>query len=287
MDGNLGPAIPVGRDTWLWVPANLRIEADPDGMRVLAWDEVEPENLHLSKTVHDGSKLLERFIALADSPDHRILSFANRYGVLEVCEHAEPYQHGMPRRLCKPSRREHLNLWRAYARWASALLVVATDLHDGKPGTAKDWKAVEEWVGYAPPGEQFGSGKPLTPAQSRQYVATAVQTWISLGSVGLSFGWTLHRTPYHEAHKLPFRPVPQIELTGRGLLNFIARQIVVRIARGGEVAACSGCGNGFLPNRDQRKYCKPCQGSFAPRKRAKRKYKAGLRAARAKAPAAD
>jgi hypothetical protein len=284
MEADPSTAIPF-REGHRFVPVNIRLESDAALGTVLAWDDVEPETLDQSVTVEGDGGVLREFVALADGTDARILRFAKKHGVLEICGHWEPSH--LDRRLpepyrCEPLRREPLHVWRAYAGWASALLAVSADIHQGRPGSAEDWGAIENWVGLQR--ETYGGGRRApTPQLNRSFVSQAVGKWIYMGDLRVMFDWRDRSDPHPGGPDRSWPHGPHVVLVGEGLFAALARQIVFSVSRSGGIAMCAECGKRIKPGErrpgNQRTFCQKCRKAGAAVKHAKRDYRARRRSA--------
>jgi hypothetical protein len=108
---------------------------------------------------------LDSFIRLADASDERIEAFAQRWGILGICEHGQPGMHDGCMPLCFNDRfweaeaekaarqwREHvakqpgywepLSAWRYYARQFGAFLSIVADLKAGEDTETADWATI-------------------------------------------------------------------------------------------------------------------------------------------------
>ena len=155
---------------------------------------------------------LQEFIELADATEtqfpNSVLSFARRWGPLELCEHAKPFRHqaypkcGYPTSTASdPSRNEPLEAWRRYARHLKGLLLVAANLCNGRPGDLGDWEAVANGEpkglpqgarDWGPPPDDLGRGKGRV-VQERLTVSFIVSRWFKFGEVALFPQWRTMR----------------------------------------------------------------------------------------------
>jgi hypothetical protein len=120
------------------VPADT---VEVEGVRVVGryLDDTSPS---VTMPVHDLAECLFKFVRLADRPTRSIVSFANRYGALEVCEsHLRARSHD-PDCDRVPDMREAVDLWRRYSKYLGAFLGIAADLAYGDKGARpEDWAA--------------------------------------------------------------------------------------------------------------------------------------------------
>ena len=134
---------------------------------------------------------LSQFIQLTDEPPRRILSFAQRWGLLGLCSHGQPATHKVESREgrersvlipyggCTPAPEERISDWRALSRRFRTIVEVGQQLHRAEP-VADD--AVWESIGR--PRRVFvvgGSGDSL-PYQKRR-LARAVNLQLSASGI--------------------------------------------------------------------------------------------------------
>jgi len=127
----------------------------------------------------DESALLGDFIDLIDQPDDAFARYAERWGMLLLCDHGLPATHdkdtlpeslapgrsvtretGKRQEPCVVSflRSEPIETWRYWARQARALVVVIARLRDGKVGGDEEWaelRAPGPWARDWPAAEPF------------------------------------------------------------------------------------------------------------------------------------
>lgn len=246
------------------VPTNLRLAGE---MLVWSW-------LDLPRHTRPGPGLLDQFVVLADAPAERILTYAQRWGVLLLCEHHLPSSHNPPPLYmsqsgpmwCLPSRDpdnqcwELLEDWRHFARQARALLRVAVRLHEGRTGAAADWGTV-----YERPAQPGPPGQGDLDAE-RLALTLLVNEWLVLGNVRPQFWWAEGRNA-----------APEIRLGGEDLFGALAVQLALAISQTDGLALCSACGSPYVPERrprpDERHYCAACRDAGRPIRDAARDYR--------------
>ena len=279
-----GIALPSGLDRPLMadefsVPNDLQLAG---GLLVWSWLDGQLQT-------RPGPGLLDQFVHLADAPAEHILRYAQRWGVLFLCEqHRLPTSHN-PRPLytavsgqvtwCVPPRGangtywEFLEDWRHFARQARALLSIAVRLYQEHTGAAADWGTVYERMAQTgPPGQG-------DLAAERFALTLCVNEWLILGDVRPQFSWIdRHNT------------VPKITFGGGGLFGALAVQLALAISQTDGLVLCSACGAPYVPERrprsDERHYCVACRDAGRPARDAARDYR-GRRAKVAKATSAS
>ena len=212
------------------------------------------------------------------------MKFANKFGVLQLCEHGVPYVHNANPHITgtcdsrQPSGLEPVSLWRMYARLARAIIKVVADLHDvEKPdipfllGDKKgleyyskrisDWEDIDgAWVFLSKSWNRkdvpadFFKGFFRDPCGEAHNLAETINVWLEFCGVRPTFAWDLLE-----------KPRPEIRLTGGAVLGTVIRQLAFACARVDGLAICSGCGKPFVPERRprarQRCWCPECRGT--------------------------
>lgn len=238
------------------VPAIIELKDDAVTWR---WSDATEENP--DRPPAKAPDLLLEFARLSDpkSGDDRILAFAKKWGVLEICYHGLPYSHNhlqeyfLPHDYCKPLRYsdgdrkyyEPIQRWRFFARQARALLSVAARLRQGKPGLKEDWKVIFNWKP-----EEIGAPKFHGEECDidRQLIVYLVNRWLALGNV---------------------RPVlrrdgERVFVTfDTNLFGVLASQLMMAVSGTKGLSSCSACGMPYAPTRqpksNQRNYCQGCR----------------------------
>ena len=233
------------RLAWPWVN---------DGGPVLTYKWLDLKHVSPRK-----GKCLDAFIRLMDVREDRfpqaVLDFARRWGPLEICEHRKPQNH---RDLADPpcqsfstgrgQRTEPVEAWRRYSRQLRAILLVAANLHQDRPGDKADWADVErgepEGISiedhyYWGPGEIAGN-----VIHERQTVALALERWFRYGQVGLSPQWLTRRNAKEHWFEIQ---TAYWRLAGRLAVDLAA---ALRSPNG--LYRCAGCGRPFTPKKRRR-----------------------------------
>lgn len=263
--GNGSIERPLPEREW-YIPKKIWLEPDK-----LIW-EPDPD----VREVRPGPGMLTDFVNLAVGPDERILKFAQRWGVLMLCEHGLPTSHNPHKRSsagfefgCYPRGWfdrppgvvwAPLADWRFWARQARALLNIAANLHCDKVGEPSDWQTVYERTNTS------HSAVPWWQQDievDRMKVADVVNEWLDLAQSRLFLRW---------------RPAqsPSVEVSGASLFGSLGVQILFAISRSDGLALCSACGIPYPPSKrpkpGQRNYCRDC-GKKAAQRDAARDYR--------------
>ncbi len=234
----------------------------------------------LSELIRPDDALLDGFLKLVNGSPEEILGYAQKYGVLQICEHGLPYTHNPPpvfyegeelvsRCLGRQAERanylwEPLESWGLFTRQMTGILNVAAQLHKQHPGGLEDWRAI-----YAVPWqgeevrlrlewhERLNGTERLDFDVSRLQL---VQNWLmDVGGV---------------------RP----ELSGQGVLEFgapglfgnLVFQLVLAVSQTEGLAMCSECGMSYIPKRrpahTRNNYCDACREKGVPQRYAARNW---------------
>lgn len=232
-----------------WIlPGRAWIEGD-----VLRWED-EP----IRETWGD-SDMLAAFIALAD-PESDVPAFAERYGVLRLCEHELPASHNPvpPPWLLRSTRtggcsgldEEPALIWRIFAAQARAILNIAAAVRAGRPGPERDWSLIYSRSGRAAPWwRQDATIDALKLAQ-------VVNEWLYMGNV----------RPSLQGREL------RMVSTG-GLFGALAVRLASAVAVAQAIYLCDGCGQpidvgnrGRRPQAGRRAFCESCRERGVPAK---------------------
>jgi hypothetical protein len=256
------------------VPGTVWTEAGIDGSARLVWRFGDRRAFW----VKAASECLDSFIRLADVPPNeiaaRVAAFARTWGMLGICRHGKPAQHG--ERNCSwlavdPAIWgvcwEPIEAWVRYSRQIRSLLLIAANLQQGEPGAPQDWQAVERGE---PVSEECLDGSPrptdtlnveiwrAKPAvggvdAERADLALALQHWIRYGDVSVSTHWW------------PGAPNPDVWLDYSWLPGVLAVQLLAALQSRKGLYQCAGCGQPFTPPegsrkpaKNKRKWCPSC-----------------------------
>jgi len=245
--------------------------------------------------------MLERFARLAEphpNPDQRVLRYARRWGLLDLCEHQLPIDHGtssLPFAFATAGPEaftfdlsgncrslfgtEPVATWLYWSRQVAALLAILSRLHRSESALAEDWSVLCEeapWVALEPVRQGLldvredarlwtahlvGGGVPLEVQQA--VASAAIETWLRLAGVSLELRW---------AHG-----VPEIAFRGGGLFGALGLQILLAAADSSGWLICPGCGTLHAPPRaryGRRSYCEECRARNVPQNRASKRSRA-------------
>lgn len=121
------------------VPKEIRLEGEN-----IAWNPQNPE--FSNKEVDD--ELVFNFANLVLVGPESILEFAQKSGVLGLCEHGLPATHNRvlvspsgvaANSACQPTGKEAVSQWQEYARRVRAMIKVATHVNKEEVGESNDW----------------------------------------------------------------------------------------------------------------------------------------------------
>lgn len=251
---------PLAARQWA-IPAHVELQ----GERLL-WSD-EP-----SRVGRVGPHLLEGFVSLADAPPERILSYATRWGVLELCEHNMPPSHQtLQGGLCAPRETrdgrffEPVAAWRWWANRAKATLTIAAQLHHGAIAPTTEWEAAIALESRPhPPGYQRHS----RVEKAWRELAFYLNHWLRVGRVRPLV--ELVEAREGRAYR------PAILLGVGGLFGALAIHLVLAVSRTNGLALCSNCGAGYSPFRQprtgERHYCEDCRKGKVPQRDAARDF---------------
>jgi transposase-like protein len=222
---------------------------------------------------------------LADSSEDRILAYARKWGMLQLCKHDFPAYHSQ---IYWPAREvwsgskpcyirgepegplwEPVESWRVWARRARATLRIAADLYKGKLGELVDWQAAValEYV----PVERLMINFEKTVERRWGELNYLLNYWLALGPV----------QPWIERRN----GTEVITFGGDGgLFAALATQLTLMVARADGISLCTNCGNPYSPTRkprsDQRRYCSVCRKGKYPLRHGAADYRARVVKAR-------
>jgi hypothetical protein len=265
---------PQSTDSGYYAP-HVELGSDPRGgtSLVLQWTYGDAEEV----PVPASSPVLDGFIRLADVPDkefpERVLAFANKFGVLEICIHGKPPGHSGGRCMANvllPTPQaalywEPLEAWRRYSRQMLATMYVAQMLQSDRGGGVEHWQTIGSADPVPPPHSEIkkprwdmagylGDFRGLaavagdSPQFQRMTLAAVVNTWLRYGDVRPRTDWW------------PSDSAMELEMGYAGLSGLLAVQLSSALSA--HVHICSGCGRPFVvpegkrrPKRGYRAWC--------------------------------
>ena len=246
--------------------------------------------------------MLERFVGLASAgrnADEAVLTYARRWGVLDLCDHQLPWGHEWQVQLpisfattaggistfatyveCRSlAGAEPIATWMYWSRQAAALLAILARLRRSEPGMAEDWAVLGEvapWVAQEPVDEGLLSVRDSArmwtdrlvggdvPMETQRDVASgAVEAWLRLANVSLELRWP--------------QGVPEVGFRTGGLLGALGLQIMLAAVESSGWLLCPGCGSLHAPPRTRnrrRSYCEQCRSTKVPQQKASRRSRA-------------
>jgi hypothetical protein len=238
--------------------------------RRLFWQPVE----HYRK-VRPTVDTFTRFVGLTEVSDREILKYAQKWGVLNLCEtHKSPSSHDP---LCRPIERrgqprgEPLSEWRRFSRSAGAIVRIGLQLDENKPGSVTDWDLLKADPAFAlllMDAEMLEARRvPQVVAAEKAVIANVVNEWLRMGNVRPHLTWGVGE--------------PSVSLAGGvtgGLFGALGVQLVERT---GDylIASCSGCRKFYHPEKKPRsgqdRYCQTCRDAGVPVAKAKHRKAVG------------
>ncbi len=222
-----------------------------------------------SKSVKPTPMMFSRFIDLREGTAKEIQAFAKQWGRLWVRQDGK-FILGGGYDVEEASYREPLEAWRYLASRAYAVLSIAAELKQHRPGDPRDWAQLSSLFSRFASADLLRLASGAFPSQFRILVergfaafATApVETqralltielnlWMTLGGLGLFLG-------------LDAAEQWQLELFFRGrLLAAIALQLVLTVSGVESPRLCSGCKQLYIrtkkdPKSGEANYCDRC-----------------------------
>jgi hypothetical protein len=232
---------------------------------------------------------LHRFVRLRDAQD--VLRFAQRYGVLDICEHGLPCTHN-PRMLnihllglvqspslwkpvevgtensrsflieergkrpwCEGCGSEPVETWLFWSRQARAILNLAAALSAGRPCSREDWEVILT---------QDIDEKPqlIDTLMARRwaagvYLQEAVNLWLDLANVRLALSWPTGAG------------LGSLRLERGGTFGLLGVQLLTAITGAQSLAICNGCSIPYIrekrrPQAGRQNYCLECRAKKVP-----------------------
>ena len=236
--------------------------------------------------VKAGPGLLTDFLALAeDQTGELILRFAQRWGVLLVCDHGRPPRHGdqsrestrcLPRGAIGGGEAWALleSPWRQLSSKANALLRIAVAVEEGDPGSASDWgiahpDSLASWWGIPTPWVSGATSPGASVEEDRYWVSAALRPWLSGPQVIPSFEWTDRDRVWQLLPRYP---------EWHGLYAALGVALMLAVAQASDLRICRSCGKLFGRDAEMRnyRYCKSC-GTKAAWKLSKRRQRNAAR----------
>ena len=230
-----------------------------------------------------GPRLLTDFLQLADDQTgEKILEFAQRWGVLEVCDHGKPPRHGDQNReptRCLPRGAigggEGWALlwspWRMLSANAGALLRIAIAIEQGRPGSKADWNiahpnSLASWWGIPTPWVSDAFQPGVSVHDDRYWVSAALQPWLTGPQVTPTYVWTEKDRVWQMTTRHP---------EWHGLYGALGVALMLAVARASDLRICPSCGEFFSRGAQTRnyRYCTDC-GTKASWKLSKRRQRA-------------
>lgn len=237
----------------------------------LEWATVDPQGgpskLHGRRPyylVDNVGGALDAFVRLAEASPDAVLRFARRWGVLLLCEDGwPPSSDPHYRRDLRPTRIELVSTWQQHAGLMRAILSLASDLHQDKPGEGSAWERVfatlysgdtESWWWWNEEAQRDVS-------HQKFLLGGIIDNLLRWVGVRPTFQW--------------WSIEPEIRLSGGGLYQQLVCQLVFAVARVNGIAVCHSCGGLYPPKRKPQvgrmNYCPDCGQRAAKRDYASRR----------------
>jgi hypothetical protein len=235
-----------------------------------------------------GTDLLQAFTKLRDASPTQIADFAQRYGVLELCQHHLPRTHwdlvtsdpdAIPQPGCVslscPDKlgysQEPIEDWKNLARGLSAVLRVAADLHRSLPVALDTWKDIcalgtgarHSFWQHLERCEHLS----LTDRHTyhRRHLSRVINWLTQVAHVHPWFRWSDTGTG--------------IEFGGpavSGLFGHLILQLILAVNKKEAFAVCTKCSKEYLPSRrpaqSRKNFCPDCRNASVPQKEAALRY---------------
>ena len=237
-------ALPFGK---LSIPGHYGF----DGNNLYFWDDPKDDPKR-NKVYVTGA--LDKFIKIKKPED--IVSFAERYGPLKLCEHGFPSMHrgeNGERQWCPPRSSEPVKRWFYYIAQAQKCLdFVAQMIVNASKITipAKYLKRISKPPKATPDHQEI-------PVQGlvKYLVTDIVNEWLGDAGIRLELNWDSRE--------------PALLLTSNSIFGALGVQLLAVMTKS-NIAVCSGCGLVYLregrkPQAGRRNFCSDCRGTVAAR----------------------
>lgn len=226
------------------------------GERNVVWDwaRYASGDPRMNRLVKPSRRTLDQFAELGGARPSRILAFARRWGLLELCRHRLPKTHngrivtapGKVHLRCEQETRHGLRLepvaeWRHLARVAAAVLRLAAAAHTESPAAAEDLALLA-----------VGEGLADLIQRKRYYGVARVwsEYWLELAQLSPTV-WSDGRITFHAGG---------FDERG-GLFGNLALQLALAIVRSDGFGICPSCRVQFTPSRSSQRWCVECRRS--------------------------
>lgn len=270
-----------------FIPGYLRLDGDR-----LLYRSQDPNKPRFLPREVDSRGMLEAFVQIEDAEG--VKGYAERYGVLVICEHGLPASHNADAVLAELVKGERscggpmkvnpaetddysalywepLDRWFYYIHQAQAMLRIAVALHQNQATSQSDWETVIPPQMYDP-----NSWKSPTEDQARLWLSAIVSHWLDTGYVRLQFSWF---PDFRYQATMLRRSDPELEFK-TGPFGLLAIQLATAVCDAHKIAICSGCARiyarkGRIPQAGRRNYCPDCQTKKLPNVLHQRDKRAG------------
>jgi len=228
-------------------------------------------DFELGERRHPSAGLLEAFIRLGGEKTNpgRITRFARQWGLLGICRHGKPGNHGrfeavrgrltlvwcLPQRGIGLSGSEPIEPWRHVANELATLMRLASAVFQAELGLASEWRAIG-----VPQGIQETWGDSLEAR--RDYLAGRINRMLTMADARLVVRW--------------LEDSPVLELGGLGLYAALVGQLALQLTDLSDHMFCYGCKKfekGMRLREGRHSYCAKCRQKKIPARDASRKYR--------------
>jgi hypothetical protein len=192
--------------------------------------------LHESEKEPETDGMLDAFAGLKTAED--VLGFVQRWGIIWFCEaHQLPNSHGQIRYSAfdwnlsvdfestpcfsdesKSPYSDPVERYLKFSEGARAILRLASDLHDNRPGERQDWLAA--YQAFFPDWEEVVELVPENTTEGTSAIAELVSEWLRVGAVLPRLSW--------------FRSPPRYELIA-GTFGILAVQLMQAVTQHGGI----------------------------------------------------
>jgi hypothetical protein len=254
------------------------------------------------RAVKPKPPMLEQFARLGapgGDRDQAVLTYARKWGLLNLCQHYLPIDHAevlvpisfavtgadrvnfLPPEPCQSLwvlGGEPVSTWLYWSRQAAAILAVVSRLRDGKWARAEDWSTLGEegpWAAGAPErlrlhaqqwtGSLAEGYRIDEPADAADVARREVERSVARGAIET---WLRLAGAAFEL-RWPAHGGPGIGFQVNGLFGALGLQLLLAAADSPGFAICAGCPTVFAPRRRRgrpTRYCADCQADRTPQR---------------------
>jgi hypothetical protein len=279
IDAPAEQAIEIAAENLIWRPWSLRTG--------------EPTQI---RTFNSAPEAFEQFLRLHNATNDRILKFAQRHGVLGLCEHGLPRHHRRPSDHSKSpgfeigqcvrcafkfssdcAVIEPLESWRGLSASANALLRLMFEKLRPDAERRDDWKCAlwlcEQQDVRCRHGKRFRAmWRKVVPDQGfdREWISRLANEWMRCSGIAPQL---------FAQGKAPTCRVAPYEDSGPNLFGHLAFRLALSLAAQKGYVVCAHCRDPFAPqtnkvSSERRIFCEKCRADKKPQLYAKRDQRA-------------